>query len=221
MSKKVKNALVIGASGLVGKALLEELSALESCQKIRVFVRSYQTEFEAYDKVEQKVLADFLMIQPSDVSDFSHAFSCLGTTQKQAGSKEKFFAIDYGLNAHFIDLLKNTDTHFVLISATGANANSLFFYNRVKGQLEDYLQQANLNTVSVLRPSLLLGDRQGQRALEEWSQQIFNRVSPYLPQYFSFKPVTARQVAHTMVSVAGLQTEKFKIYDNLQILKTT
>jgi uncharacterized protein YbjT (DUF2867 family) len=221
MSKKVKNALVIGASGLVGKALLEELSALESCQKIRVFVRSYQTEFEAYDKVEQKVLADFLTIQPSDVSDFSHAFSCLGTTQKQAGSKEKFFAIDYGLNAHFIDLLKNTDTHFVLISATGANANSLFFYNRVKGQLEDYLQQANLNTVSVLRPSLLLGDRQGQRALEEWSQQIFNRVSPYLPQYFSFKPVTARQVAHTMVSVAGLQTEKFKIYDNLQILKTT
>ena len=164
MSKKVKNALVIGVSGLVGKALLEELSALESCQKIRVFVRSYQPEFEAYDKVEQKVLADFLMIQPSDVSDFSHAFSCLGTTQKQAGSKEKFFAIDYGLNAHFIDLLKNTDTHFVLISATGANANSLFFYNRVKGQLEDYLQQANLNTVSVLRPSLLLGDRQGQRA---------------------------------------------------------
>ena len=221
MSKKVENALVIGASGLVGKALLEELSALESCQKIRVFVRNYQTEFEAYAKVEQKVLSDFLQIQPSDVSDFSHAFSCLGTTQKQAGSKEKFFAIDYGLNAHFIDLLKNTDTHFVLISATGANANSLFFYNRVKGQLEDYLQQANLNTVSVLRPSLLLGDRQGQRALEEWSQQIFNRVSPYLPQYFSFKPVTARQVAHTMVSVAGLQTEKFKIYDNLQILKTT
>ena len=221
MSKKIKNALVIGASGLVGKALLEELSALESCQKIRVFVRSYQAEFEAYEKVEQKVLADFLMIQPSDVSDFSHAFSCLGTTQKQAGSKEKFFAIDYGLNAHFIDLLKNTDTHFVLISAAGAKANSLFFYNRVKGQLEDYLQQANLNTVSVIRPSLLLGDRQGQRALEEWSQQIFNRVSPYLPQYFSFKPVTARQVAHTMVSVAGLQTEKFKIYDNLQILKTT
>lgn len=221
MSYFVSEAVIIGATGLVGVALVKQLSALESCRCVRIWVRQYQAQFAEIEKIQQVVVDDFLKIEPKDVAGFSHAFSCLGTTRKQAGTKEKFFAVDYGLNAHFIDLFKNTETHFLLVSATGANAQSMFFYNRVKGRLEVYLEQAHLNKVSILRPSLLLGKRQGQRLLEECSQHIFQRISPYLPQYFSFKPVTATQVAHTMVSVASQQTEKFKIYDNLQILKTT
>ena len=71
--------------------------------------------------------------------------------------------------------------------------------------------------ISIVRPSLFFCERSESRTLEDISQAVFKRVSHFLPKSFKYKPVTADQVAHTMVEVAQSQTEKFKIYDNLQI----
>lgn len=136
-----------------------------------------------------------------------------------AGSKAKFYQIDFEINAHFADLFETTDTHYVLISAQGAKIGSMFFYNQVKGELEKHLKQADLAQVSILQPSLLIGERQENRTLENATQKLYQRLSHLVPDTFKYKPVTAHQVAHTMVEVAQTQNEKFKIYDNLSIQK--
>ncbi|MBJ8421341.1 nucleoside-diphosphate sugar epimerase [Acinetobacter bereziniae] len=217
MTNSIKNAIVIGATGLVGQCLIEQLNSLAECEKITVIVRRQIAEFNPYKKVEQFVLEDFLLLNDQDVNGYSHAFSCLGATIKKAGSKEAFYNIDFEINAHFADLFETTETHLILVSAMGANAGSPIFYNRVKGELETYIQKLDLYRFSIIRPSLLLGERNEKRFFEDVSQKLYRRFSHWVPNSFKYKPVTAQQVAHTMVEAAQTQTQKIEIYDNLHI----
>lgn len=213
----IKRAVVIGATGMVGKVLLEQLSRLESCEYILAIVRKEDLALKKMAKVEQLVISDFLLLNDEDVANFSHAFSCLGSTIKKAGSKSNFYNIDFEINSHFADLFEATETHYVLVSAQGANAGSPFFYNQVKGELENHLKNSNLSCVSILQPSLLLGERDESRTLEDIGKKLYQKISHFIPNTFKYKPVTATQVAHTMVDVAQSQSEKLKIYDNLYI----
>ena len=138
---------------------------------------------------------------------------------KKAGSKQAFYSIDYTINAHFAELLQQTSAHYLLLSAMGADPQSHFYYNRVKGELEEYVQTLTLDRISLIRPSLLIGERPEQRFLEDIAQQVYHKVSRFIPDSFAYKPVTAEQVAHTMVEAALTQTVKFEIYDNLRIQK--
>lgn len=217
MTKSIKSAIVIGATGLVGRELLKQLNQIESCEKITAIVRHEDAELKSLEKVQQFILDDFLLLNDEDANGYSHAFSCLGTTLKKAGSKQNFYNVDYEMNAHFADLFETTDTHYLLISVMGANAQSKIFYNKVKGELENHIQSLNLKYVSILRPSLLLGERQEQRTLEDMTQKLYRKFSHLVPNTFKYKPVTAEQVAHTMVDAARTQTDKFEIYDNLRI----
>lgn len=219
MTKTKTYPIVIGATGLVGKSLVRQLVNEPSTQRISVVVRKYQPEFEQWPKVTQLVFEDFLMLNEEDVSGHTHAFSCLGTTLKQAGSKDAFYNADYTINAHFAELVQETEAHYLLISAMGANAKSHFFYNRVKGELEDYIQTLSLERISIIRPSLLLGERGQKRLLEDAAQKLYGKFSHLVPDSFKYKPVTAEQVAHTIVYAALNQTVKFEIYDNLAIQK--
>lgn len=217
MTNSIKNAIVIGATGLVGQCLIEQLNSLAECEKITVIVRRQIAEFNPYKKVEQFVLEDFLLLNDQDVNGYSHAFSCLGSTIKKAGSKEAFYNIDFEINAHFADLFETTDTHLILVSAMGANASSPIFYNRVKGELEAYIQKLDLYRFSIIRPSLLLGERNEKRFMEDATQKLYAKFSHLVPNSFKYKSVTATQVAHTMVEAAQTQTQKIEIYDNLHI----
>jgi uncharacterized protein YbjT (DUF2867 family) len=217
MTNSIKNAIVIGATGLVGQRLIEQLDLLTDCEKITVVVRRENPDFSKFQKVEQFVLDDFLLLNDQDVSGYTHAFSCLGTTIKKAGSKEAFYNIDFEINAHFADLFEMTETHLLLVSAMGAKASSPIFYNQVKGELEDYIQKLNLYRFSIIRPSLLLGERNEKRFLEDVTQKLYGKFSHLVPNSFKYKPVTAQQVAHTMVEAAQTQTQKIEIYDNLRI----
>ena len=217
MTKSIKSVIVIGATGLVGRELLKQLNQLEVCEKITAVVRHEDAQLRTLEKVQQFRLNDFLLLNDEDVNGYSHAFSCLGTTLKKSGSKEKFYNIDYEINAHFADLFESTSTHYLLISAMGANADSKFFYNKVKGKLENHIQDLKLEHVSIVRPSLLLGDRSEQRTLEDMTQKLYQKLSHFVPNTFKYKPVTAAQVARTMLKAAQFQTDKFEIYDNLAI----
>jgi len=95
MIKFIENAIVIGATGLVGRELVRQLSQNEDCVNITAVVRKRDEEFNHLGKVQQFELADFLMLNEQDVSGYTHAFSCLGTTMKQAGSKENFYNTDF------------------------------------------------------------------------------------------------------------------------------
>jgi len=196
MTKSIKSAIVIGATGLVGRELLKQLNQIESCEKITAIVRHEDAELKSLEKVQQFILDDFLLLNDEDANGYSHAFSCLGTTLKKAGSKQNFYNVDYEMNAHFADLFETTDTHYLLISAMGANAQSKIFYNKVKGELENHIQSLNLKYMT---------------------QKLYRKFSHLVPNTFKYKPVTAEQVAHTMVDAALTQTDKFEIYDNLRI----
>lgn len=214
------SALVIGATGLVGRHLVQLLSSDASFGKICVVVRHLQPDFSSLDKVEQQQLDDFLLLNDQDVAGFSHVFSCLGSTQKKAGSKAKFYAIDYEINAHVADLLVNSSSHFLIVSALGAHPRSLIFYNRVKGELEQYLKRLNLAKLSILQPSLLIGERQESRFLEGMGQRVFKRFGEIYSKPFLSKPVDAQKVAACLLYAAKKQSQAIQVYDNLAIQNT-
>ncbi|MFW2055168.1 NAD(P)H-binding protein [Acinetobacter haemolyticus] len=220
MSKADKKAIVIGATGLVGQALVSELQQSDSFETITVVVRKKLDTLDSYNKVNQLVIEDFLLLNDEDVNTYTHAFSCLGSTIKKAGSKEAFYAIDYEINAHFADLIQDKNIHFLIVSALGANANSPVFYNKVKGELEDYLKSLSIFKLSIFQPSLLIGKRSDVRLLEDMAQTAFKLIEKKWTKPFKFKPVTAEQLAHTMVVAAQTQSAAFKLYDNLAIQQT-
>ncbi|QER39404.1 NAD(P)H-binding protein [Acinetobacter suaedae] len=220
MSKADKKAIIIGATGLVGQALISELQQSDSFDSITAVVRKKSDTLATYSKVDQLVVEDFLLLNDEDVNAHTHAFSCLGSTIKQAGSKEAFYAIDYEINAHFADLIQDKNIHFLIVSALGANANSPVFYNKVKGELEDYLKSLSIFKLSIFQPSLLIGKRSDVRFLEDMAQTAFKLIEKKWTKPFKFKPVTAEQLAHTMVVAAQTQSAAFKLYDNLAIQQT-
>lgn len=201
-------------------ALIEQLQSSDDFESITVVVRKKTDKLDAYTKVTQFVLEDFLLLNDEDVNGFTHAFSCLGSTIKQAGSKDKFYAIDYEINAHFADLIQDKNIHLLIVSALGANANSPIFYNKVKGQLEDYLKKLSIYKLSIFQPSLLIGKRSEVRLLEDTAQTLFKLVEKTWTKPFKYKPISAEQLAHTMVIAAQTQSAAFKLYDNLAIQQT-
>ena len=215
-----KKAIVIGATGLVGEALVAELEQSNDFSSVTVVVRKNLDKLKSYSKVNQLILEDFLLLNDEDVSTYTHAFSCLGSTIKQAGSKQAFYAIDYEINAHFADLIQDKNIHLLVVSALGANANSPIFYNKVKGELENYLKSLSMYKLSIFQPSLLIGKRSEVRVLEDVAQTLFKLVEKTWTKPFKIKPVSAEQLAHTMLVAAQTQTAAFKLYDNLSIQHT-
>lgn len=220
MTISTKKAIVIGATGLVGLALVEQLEQTPEFEAITVVVRKESQLLNTYKKVTQLVIEDFLLLNDEDVNGHTHAFSCLGTTLKMAGSKQAFYAVDYEINAHLADLVQDKHIHLLLVSALGANVNSPIFYNKVKGQLEDYIESLELEKLSIFRPSLLIGKRSDVRFIEDLGQSLFKLIENKFQKPFKYKPVTAEQLAHTMVVAALTQIEAFKRYDNLSIQQT-
>jgi len=220
MTASKKKAIVLGATGLVGLALVEKLQQAPAFEAITLVVRKESQVFNTYGKVNQLIIEDFLMLNDEDVNGYTHAFSCLGTTLKNAGSKQGFYAVDYEINAHLADLVQDKHIHLLLVSALGANANSPIFYNKVKGQLEDYIESLGIEKLSIFRPSLLIGKRSDVRLIEDLGQSLFKFIENKWQKPFKYKPVTAEQLAHTMVVAALTQIEAFKRYDNLSIQKT-
>lgn len=220
MTYLIKSVIVLGATGLVGKSIIKLLNDDPNCQKITVVVRRENETFKKLKKIEQIILDDFFLLNQTYLEDKTHAISCLGSTIKKAGSKQNFYHIDYEINAHFASLCQNTNVQYLLISALGANAASLLFYNRVKGELENHVKNLKISKVSIFQPSLLLGQRDEPRFTEDLAQSFYQRISLLLPKTFKYKPVTAVQLAHTMVEAMRNQAESIKIYDNLAIHNT-
>ncbi|MEO8799988.1 MAG: NAD(P)H-binding protein [Polyangiaceae bacterium] len=157
-----KTAVMIGATGLVGSQVLVQLLADDRFSKVISFGRRKTDNASA--KLEERVVDfDDPSSWHSDVKG-DVAFSCLGTTLKQAGSKEAQKKIDYSYQVHFAEAAKaNGIGAYALCSAAGANAKSAMFYSRIKGELDRDVSALGFERTRIFRPSLLLGDR-GERA---------------------------------------------------------
>ena len=227
-----RKAIVIGATGLVGQQLIKQLSVLY--EKVIVIARRPPRYMNSSMHYYQ--LNDFANLKETfanlDVDSKTDAFSCLGTTKKQAGSEEAFRLVDYTYNLDFAKLCYDKGIrNFFLLSALGADQDSRFFYNRVKGEAEDAIKALGFASLSIFRPSLLLGKHKG-RPLERLSQGAFKIISPIVPESLSMHPISAKRVAIAMAMIAHERYERAKfrpstanpetqIIDNKQMLAMT
>lgn len=209
-------AVVIGATGLVGRQLLNQLVMSGRYHVVyavvrKPFVLDFAGDTTLSTRLEWIEIPDFTQLKVTLAKyDFKDAdvFSALGSTQKQAGSKTAFYQIDHDYNLAFAEVTQQQGArHLLLVSAMGADTESIIFYNRVKGELEHDVQQLNFEHCSIFRPSLLLGERKDTRLLEGAAQSFFQWGGNLLPKTFYARPITAQQVASAMCQVALLRSK--------------
>lgn len=136
------------------------------------------------------------------------AFSALGTTIKNAGSRTRFFEIDHDLVIGFAAWAKNLGTHrFHYVSASGADADSSIFYNKVKGQTELDLDKVGFDRLIIYQPSLLLGNRTEFR-FGELVAKVLLKPLVWFRLFKNFRPIYDYQVAKTMVHIDLIAGQK-------------
>lgn len=228
-----KSAIVIGATGLVGSLLVEKLVASRYYRTVYQIVRQVPdtiTGAHRDQSLETIVIADFerleKMLTRLDLHN-ADAFSTLSTTLKQAGSKQQFRQVDFTYNLQFAQIVKELGAqHFLLLSATGANAASPLFYNQIKGELERAIEQLCFDRLSIFQPSLLLGQHRDQRLMENMAQKVFRLTERLLPADWRYRPIEAERVAQAMYRVATSLApdavhQAKAIYSNTDLLNLT
>ena len=164
--KHSKAALVIGSTGLVGQALLEQLIVAEEISQVITLTRR-PIEYDSV-KVKNYVVDFDLLEQHASLFQADLMFSCLGTTLKQAGSIEAQRKVDFEYQLKAAELAAaNGISHYLLVSSSGANDQSLSAYLKMKGELEKRIKLLNFERISIFQPSLLMGDRKEFRLAEK------------------------------------------------------
>jgi uncharacterized protein YbjT (DUF2867 family) len=213
-----KTALIAGASGLVGSYLLRMLLQSNHYDKV-ISVGRRNLELE-HPKLEQLVV-DFEKLAVTNNLIADDIFCCLGTTMKKAGSKENFYKVDY---TYVVELAKATSRQFarqfLVVSAMGADPESKFYYNRVKGDMEKAVKALPFTAVHIFRPSLLTGDRQEKRLGEKIGEVVFTVLNPVmLGPLEKYRSVPARSVAKAMLQTALESGGGVKIHESDEIGK--
>lgn len=190
-------AVVAGATGLVGRSVLDGLLADTSVAAVHVLGR--RESRMVHPKLKAYVV-DFTTLPPLPPAD--EVYLALGTTIKAAGSQAAFRAVDFDANlAVARAALAAGAKRCGLVSAMGADANSRVFYNRVKGELEDALAALPFEALVIARPSLLLGDRealgQPKRPAEKIAMSVSGVVAPLIPK--NYRPINATDVARALL----------------------
>jgi len=190
-------AVVAGATGLVGRAVLADLLADKHTSAVHSLGR--RTLPLTHTKLTQHIV-DFAALP--ELSQIDDVFICLGTTIKVAGSQAAFRAVDYEAVVAVAQMGRARGaTKLGVVSAMGADAKSSVFYNRVKGEVEDAIAQLGYASVSIVRPSLLVGDRgplnQPERPGERIGLLVSKLFKPLIPA--NYLPVQAEDVAAGLV----------------------
>ena len=196
-------AVIIGATGAVGKEILKEILSCEYYERIYVLGRNSISRLPEDDKLT-KIVIDFENMRfDTSILDNADIFASLGTTIKIAGSKENQRKIDVDYTVNFAKLCEGKVRSFNVVSAIGANSKSKNFYNSLKGELEDKLKEMNLGVLRIFQPSLLISKREDGRFLEE----LFIKISPIFQILLrgkakKYSPIEASLLGKEMVRFA-------------------
>lgn len=211
-----RTANVIGATGLVGKQLVQLLLENPAFEKVRIFVRRDTGILHA--RLEQKIV-DFA--DPQSWKKYLAGdilFSALGTTLKQAGSKEKQYEVDYTFNYNFARQAKeNGITSYVLVSSIGANAASKIFYSRIKGELDAQVLNLGFDNMAILRPASLTGEREENRTMEKLSVPVLKTLTRFVLK--DYRPISDITVARAMINAALHPRPDKKIWEGSEVFK--
>lgn len=194
------NVLLLGATGLIGHHVLDGLLA---APQVTQLIAPTRRTLPNTDKKLRNVLIDFDRLDEyPELFDVSTIICCLGTTLKQAGSKQNFRKVDYQYCRDAAELGRvQRAKAFLLVSAIGASASSPVYYSRVKGELERHLTELKYDHLSLYRPSLLLGEREEFR----FAEKLYSRITPFIDPFMrgplqDYHAIPARTVAQALVN---------------------
>ena len=193
-----RDVITTGSTGLVGSEILKQLLNDDTVRTVYSLTRR-KLKLDHPKLVQLVVNFKDLPALPSA----NEVYLALGTTIKDAGSKDAFRAVDFDANlAVAIAARKVGVDRIGIVSAMGANQNSAVFYSRVKGELELAIENLGFKGLTIARPSMLLGDRdalgQSKRSNEHYSQLFANALMNFIPK--NYKPITAISVAKSLVN---------------------
>lgn len=199
-------ALIIGATGATGKDLVEKLLHDSEFQEIHAFVRrplnienekltSHVVDFENPDSWKNLVEGDV-------------AFSCLGTTLKDAGSKEAQRKVDFDYQYNFAKAAKENNVEdYILVSSYGANPNSKIFYSRMKGELEQEVKNLHFNKITIFQPGML-----ERKNTERTGEVLGGKIIKFVNKFGiceSQKPLPTDILAQAMVNSSKIKSNGY------------
>lgn len=218
----VKNILLAGSSGLVGSFALKNL--LSDARVGKIILVSRTSQDISNPKIIQIIgsldLLDSVDLANYGVDRIDAGLCALGSTIKKAGDKESFKKVDKDFVINIAKFSKRFGSNqFAVISALGADSKSPFFYNQVKGEMEEGLRALNFSKLTIFRPSLLLGERKEVRGAE----RFLNKISPFLSTTLigplkKYRGIEAHRVAAHLTEVIFNETSGVVIIENSEML---
>tara|TARA_B100000614_G_scaffold219518_1_gene205742 strand:+ start:176 stop:823 length:648 start_codon:yes stop_codon:yes gene_type:complete len=197
-------ALVIGSTGATGTELTKQLIEHEEFTEVRVFVRNVPKINHPKLNVHK---VDFNEISSwSDQLTGDVLFLAMGTTLKTAGSKEAQYKVDVTYQYEVAKAAaKNNVSKLILVSSVGASSNSIFFYPKIKGKLEEMVKKLNFKSICILRPPVIDRGESMMRPTERKTIAFIKRLNKF-GLLVSQKPITSFFLARKMVELVNKET---------------
>ena len=216
-NSKKNEVAVFGATGLIGSILIKYLKQFSKFKKINLVLRSpvdLKGENVKIHKIDLFKKSEIL----HSLNTSKVVFVAIGTTlSKVKGNKDKYRRIDFGITKDIADSRKELGIDkLILVSSSGANLKSKSFYLNLKGSIEKYVTDLNLKSVSILRPSLLLGKRNEKRFVEKLAQIAIPKISFFMPS--KYKAIKAETVAKAMLQLSITESKGVKIFHYKEII---
>ena len=215
-----KTALIVGSTGLVGRELLNVLLKHDYYSKILLVGR--RSPGIKDNRIEEITVNFDRLVDYSDQISANDYYCCIGTTMKQAKTKEAFFRVDFTYPMELAKIAKADPKFekFHLVSSYGAYSESGLFYNAVKGQLEEAVKHLNIKTLHIYQPSLLLGYRPDFRIWEELAKIASSILSFFIiGTRLRFWAIKGSEVAEAMFFVSKSEETGLHIHKPLEMKK--
>jgi len=212
-------AILAGASGLTGSALLSILLEQPNYEEVTVLVRK---ALPIKNKILLQVVVDFDRLDKyADLISGHAIFCCLGTTKKKTPNADDYRKIDHDYPLQLAQIgLKNGISQFHFLSSLGANAKSSTFYLRTKGETEDDIKNIGLSSLDIYQPSFLTGDRKDKRNGEKLLTTAMKLIDPILKGGLEkYSSIPAATVAMAMFKQSLINKEGIFIHPSDQIKK--
>ncbi|PWK20494.1 NAD(P)H-binding protein [Xanthomarina spongicola] len=209
-----KTAIILGATGLTGGLLLEQLLIDSRYSKIILFSRTSCNI--KHVKIEEHIVDLLDLTSYKDIFLADEVFCCIGTTKAKTPNEEHYLQIDFGIPVMAAQLCKENDINtFIVVSSLGADKHSTIFYNRTKGRMEEAVLLEKIPSTYILQPSLIGGDRNEKRVGEFIAKLFMKILNPLLfgslSKYKSIHPIT---IAKSMVILANSSHPSGRIVSN-------